>query len=1010
MIKTKVAAFIAAFAAASSASAKELTGEEVVSTTTTYSEQITGEGHFRVTNGAKLTLNGTTSTFTGGVIVDNGTLETKNSLNATYPYAGTGDITLNCTGNAPCVFNFSSKISNNVIINGNSSKSYPATNQGGGCELLGTVTADGDFYIGASGYDNRDDSMTSTSKIAFSGVIDASGHKIATSAHTLVNLANTVKCDTLHGYYSTGSRSGNKLGKMGGFYLGKTGNTVGHIILDHQALLLAASAAVDGATVRFEGQHLPATNAYNSTTTSYINIFTGSSGSARQKFKWIESDECSRDITYGYELRCSSATGAILEIQGEADTVKTNYVAVNNAITIEQKAPATFKQVFMNRRSKMTGTICVNGGTMELAGTASFENVPSIAITNGEMIVSSTDETALALVRTISLGNNGKFTVVEGANPLEAKAVAFELSSSSLLTFPAGSTFEVIAITVDGEVKPATTYTHATLPQLAEGTSVKVLTGGDPEITWTGAAGTANSGTKENWSPETVPDFSFEFYHPTFATGGTRAEFGGDMFFNGLNFEGNNDFTIATIAGQDASITLWDSPLVCSEPIKDKPRTFTIEPSLAVKEGSEDQTWVVKTNDTLNFQGAVTIPSDVTVKLDGGGNVIFSDLSNLAGVLNISKANPFFTGAVGTEGNNNSFSWSRHDSQITLSNAVINLPVSINASGMSGADSDYTWMVVCTNTTNTFKKQLYSSASVCWNTAKGATVIVEGDTYSDNTIHLRSVGGTANNPGVFNFKGRLYSTNSQKGSATIGQTDYCKLVFDGLDNFLRCGLNLNNCIIDCRLDDQFCVRNGAMRTPINSSISTSTIKLNNHHEEFGRIYLSSATISGDYPATIASIGGAYTNITSKKTSIYTSNVMTSVKFNGWVGLEVDIRDDLYFDLKTVTSASYGDITVKRGTLRFDNSSTWLNGTNVVISGTGKVEVQKVCFGAQSVVRFTDTGTINIPDNVTLHCAAVYVDGVERTDTIKFTKDNLPTHITGNGSIVVGDVGTMLIIK
>ena len=123
-----------------------LTGETTISSSTTYNARITGSGSFKVTNGATLTLNHGTNDFTGGVVVESGELYTRNALNNTSTFAGTGDVTLNCTGDRKCRWVFHSVLDNNLVINGNSSATYPATDQVGGGTIRGTVTANGDWY------------------------------------------------------------------------------------------------------------------------------------------------------------------------------------------------------------------------------------------------------------------------------------------------------------------------------------------------------------------------------------------------------------------------------------------------------------------------------------------------------------------------------------------------------------------------------------------------------------------------------------------------------------------------------------------------------------------------------------------------------------------------------------------------------------------------------------------------------------------------------------------------
>ena len=61
-----VVASVAAAVADSASDVVTLTGETTISSSTTYNARITGNGSFRITNGATLLLNHGTNDFTGG--------------------------------------------------------------------------------------------------------------------------------------------------------------------------------------------------------------------------------------------------------------------------------------------------------------------------------------------------------------------------------------------------------------------------------------------------------------------------------------------------------------------------------------------------------------------------------------------------------------------------------------------------------------------------------------------------------------------------------------------------------------------------------------------------------------------------------------------------------------------------------------------------------------------------------------------------------------------------------
>ena len=459
------------FAAVGDVTTNEITGVTEITANTTYGASTTliGDGSFKVLNGKTLTLNGTNS-FTGGVVVENGYLITLNSLNSTVNFAGTGDITLNCDGTKPCRWTYSSSICNNLIITGNSTKEYVATTQGGGSNLRGTVKAYGDYYVGVTGYDGRGDSYDSA-KVSYANTVDVTDHTLAMSGHTMVQFNAKVLCDTLYGYYRTVSHVSALNGVKGGIYLAAANNDIKHVVLDHQKLWLQLGGAIDGATIRFEGQHFPMTNMWWQVDTKdsskskwvyaetgYLNVNYGKVSNAKQSFKWIESDECPRTEGVGYDIR-SSYTGGFttLELTGEADKTADACVAISNAINlvIAESAPSSFRQIFRNRRSMMTGTIAVNGGALEVAGEASFENVPSVTVAAGRELALKSSNAAFAGATAVTIGAGGKL-VVDGANPFGGDTDLY-ICSDTIVDLATDVT--VKRLFVDGVQRPSGTIT-----------------------------------------------------------------------------------------------------------------------------------------------------------------------------------------------------------------------------------------------------------------------------------------------------------------------------------------------------------------------------------------------------------------------------------------------------------------------------------------------------------------------------------------------------------------------
>ena len=562
-----VVASVAAVVADSATDVVTLTGETTISSSTTYNARITGSGSFKVTNGATLLLNHGTNDFTGGVVVESGELQTRNALNNTSTFAGTGDVTLNCTGNTKCQWVFHSVLDNNIVINGNSSATYPATDQVGGGTIRGTVTANGDWYIGSSGYDGRSDSMDAE-KVAFNGGVNAAGHKISVASHMLIRFGAAITCDTLEGRYRTVNNSTAKNGVMGGYTLRAANNVIGTIRLDHQKVWCYVNNAVNGAALVFEGQHAPATaaNSNYSSETSYINLNRSGGGTFTQTFKSISSDAWPRSTAVGYEIRNSNA--ATLKITGAADTSTTCYVAVNNKVNVLLAAPSTYRQTFLDRASLTTGNITVTGGELELGGTATFASVPAVTVSGGGLLLNSTLAGSLAGVKSVDLSGTGALSFGSGAAApfTDALATLSITGSDAQITSASPITWVVKSLTVDGVQRPIGRYTSANLANLGANVTILAATGsgGASDLAWIAQGTDEKTSTAGNWDlGGETPDFSTMQYVPVFSAG-SRALVDGTMWVAGLTFDAPAPgFALAPLNASSSIATVGGTAFTC---------------------------------------------------------------------------------------------------------------------------------------------------------------------------------------------------------------------------------------------------------------------------------------------------------------------------------------------------------------------------------------------------------------------------------------------------------------
>ena len=1000
-----------------------LTGETTISSSTTYNARITGSGSFKVTNGATLLLNHGTNDFTGGVVVESGELQTRNALNNTSTFAGTGDVTLNCTGNTKCQWVFHSVLDNNIVINGNSSATYPATDQVGGGTIRGTVTANGDWYIGSSGYDARGDSMDSE-KVSFNGVVNAEGHKISLASHMLIRFGAAVTCDTLEGRYRTVSNAAGKNGAMGGFTLRAAGNSIGTIRLDHQKMWCYVNNAVNGAALVFEGQHAPATGATGnySSETSYVNLNRSGSGTFTQTFKSITSDAWPRGTAVGYEIRNSSGNAATLKITGAADTSATCYVAVNNKVNVLLAAPSTFRQTFLDRESLTTGNITVTGGELELGGTATFASVPAVTVSGGGLLLNSTLAGSLAGVKSVDLSGTGALSFGSGAAApfTDALATLSITGSDARITSASPLTWVVKSLTVDGVQRPIGRYTSANLANLGANVTILAATGsgGASDLAWIAQGSDEKTSTAGNWDlGGETPDFSTMQYVPVFSAG-SRALVDGTMWVAGLTFDAPAPgFALAPLNASSSIATVGGTAFTCVKAAEGTAaRTTEISVPIELIGGGNER-FVVNTNETLRITGGITGSTQLVT--DGFGTIEFAGLPDFAGGIHVTNVHARMSGTIGTPDNTHDLivDWKRAATgggvtrgYLHLSNTVCNLRFVPGGSGVS-EDADYHWFSVAPCTTNIFEQGVAMASSEVFESDDGAALVFRKGrsayglgTGSDYTLRFRNAHtkGNAYGPAVFRFEGplSLVGNGGTKRSLAIDSANM-KVEFACTGNCMSGGFQVANNVVYETLVDDALTTNAWFR-----SSGAGSLLLGSTHQQIG--YLNDCrglTISGTYPATLEMREGG----TSAETS---SKCLYQTKFSGWVGLAVNtIAKDNICQLKGVQSASYGDITVTRGVLVFDSASSWRNGTNVTVraDGTLKIASEDTFNRDFAVLRLEEGAKIDIPSGVTQVFAEGWL-GNTRLKAGSTHASGAVDYVTGGGAFRIAGGGTMVLFR
>jgi hypothetical protein len=64
---------------------------------------------------------------------------------------------------------------------------------------------------------------------------------------------------------------------------------------------------------------------------------------------------------------------------------------------------------------------------------------------------------------------------------------------------------------------------------------------------------------------------------------------------------------------------------------------------------------------------------------------------------------------------------------------------------------------------------------------------------------------------------------------------------------------------------------------------------------------------------------------------------------------------------------------------------------------------------ESIIHLNEGGKLQVPANISFKVAELYVDGIKKYDGI-YTAGNAPEMISGEGSLIVGQVGLKVFIR
>lgn len=664
-----------------------------------------------------------------------------------------------------------------------------------------------------------------------------------------------------------------------------------------------------------------------------------------------------------------------------------NKIAVKGKITLvmdvdPDRTATGFFQDFSVRKSTTTGDLIISNGDFRVSGTASFPNVPNIYVGTGGTFACNSEKSG-----TFSSCTN---LIVEGtmtfadyvSEPFAYKAVSLTLGESGRLSLPSGYRLVVRSLKIgDDEMPEGVLYGEGGTPcdQIAKGSVIVIGAHEAVEKTWTGGGGADTSmATAANWGSAEAPDLLGSSLVATFASGGTMATSDSDVFLRSMSLSKSD--TGFTFGGVGA---------------------VTVEGGVSVAKPAEGQMPVYDFLSPLRVISAqtLTFPSNATFKLSGGSYFPFDMVKNGEGDFVIAGSNVWngkmivrdsnvrilgtITSSKGVDGASLQTNKTKVDTESAIylhmdtydsvtpkstkastciiSNAVVERPFQIRTANV-GARNKFQAAPASTNRFRSF----FLSADQ----SNNGIVIPEG-----SEVHYEGGGAFIwsfyqSGTGTSYFRGKSVSMTSSDYGYTLcgGGTS----VFEIGGNTVR-GLTIleNGGTYDFRVNNVLAGSATLRMRPLNSPPKTGAVLHLNSTSQ--TIYSVQATdtsglsyIDGD---------GATLFITNN----VTTNSIFRIPFKGSVSLRVNMPGAAI--LSHAASTSTGSIHVERGTVRFEKTASWTNVSEVVASGTGRIEIQaesgetsRPVFGKQADLSLSGSGVISLPNGASVRVRSLCVDG------------------------------------
>lgn len=1033
--------------------------------TNTVSDTLTGSGSILKTGGGTLDLTGAGNDFSGGVKVNAGEVKVS-ALGAlgsgtAEAAARTASVSFNV---APETTGGYTTFANDLYFTGSEDCSYGT---GTGVDGIGNGAGDGGknaiFYqntrltgsiSGTRSYrlrhnpKNTNGTLYGGPSTIFDGALS-----VAEGKGIFLNTYGTM---TMNGPITATILSGGEAWSGGGYLvLSNAANRIGRMYICLNRVICGDTNVMRGAELVWRATGGPGNN-----DCSWINL-SGHDQTVAALRQYVFSNA----TTYGgwnaprWELGVNnyrnyfymtSEKPATLTLTGMAAN-KEAFTMLRGAISLvldAQEYPS-FTQTFTHSPSTFTGATTVRAGTLNLTGNVRFSATPSVTIESGGTFLNASTNAMASLEKVTNLVVRGVFDASAArVNPFGTTLANLEIDAGATLKMPVGSTLYVKSLKMGGQ-----TYTSGRFPAEAlatlSGATVSDVTvmvvGSMAEFAWTGAVSEALT-TLGNWdpAPTAASDFTYGTMTPLFASAGNRATLNADVAFHGMTFraaEGQTGFTLARDAAQNAhGLTLYDGRVAaCSNDTALTAHTYVVDVPMALDgpvtfHADKNQTLILSNAfcDTTLGNGARILTIDGTgagahtnfgkvvfagTNYFGGSIVSTASLWRVSGKL----ANPgdAYTGnpkdddsnAIRLNVSKGGFGSTTTSIGIELDNATIGKSILVdNVMGLRS-------FTALANTTNEI------SGFLCYNPATSnhqgmaintkAEIILSGGLYASHSFRI--YGG-----GTLRIRDKpvtcLCSAGFNPSSGTA--------IFEVPGNnfaYMLVGYNNQNATVEMKVNHvmtngviEVAGDGGSAGQAKDTTSGTQTLDLHCTTQRCAYVAVRKrGVLKGEYPAMLEVYEGR-PNLSAK------ANYVIIGKVEGGVGFNLCGPGDLVFTNQAFTSC--GDLVVSKGKMEFASNATWLNGTNVTVTGEGclKLAAGARFDGKKAVLHLgadADTWQIDIPAGQTQVFTYAYdadgkllPSGDYGNVASGATRTRYADHFPNNGIIRIRRHGTQFILR